>query len=82
MAKGTESIYPYHYSLITHVCFTSFPSPSCREYARTIPRPFSVRYNPYTQSIEVINDKASVANLVRDIKYEVDILEDALSKLQ
>lgn len=53
-----------------------------REFARTIPRPFSVRYNPYTQSIEVINDKSSVASLVRDIKYEVDILEDALTKLQ
>ena len=52
-----------------------------REFARTIPRPFSVRYNPYTQSIDVINDKSSVANLVRDIKYEVDILEDALTKM-
>ena len=53
----------------------------CREFTRTIPRPFSLRYNSYTQSIEFINDKALVAKLVEDIKCEVDILEDALTKL-
>ncbi|XP_064397794.1 protein henna-like isoform X2 [Halichondria panicea] len=52
------------------------------EFARTIPRPFSVRYNPYTQSVDIIKDKSSVQNLVSDIKYEVDILQDALRKLQ
>ena len=52
-----------------------------REFARQIPRPFSVRYNPYTQSVEVINDKSTIEKLVTDIKYEVDILQDALHKL-
>ena len=28
-----------------------------REYAKTIPRSFSVRYNPYTKSVEVIENK-------------------------
>jgi len=53
----------------------------CREYAKSIPRPFSVRYNAYTQSVEVINDMASMQKLVDDIKYDVDTLQDALRKI-
>ena len=64
--------------LICILCFSSL----YREFAHTIPRPFSVRYNPYTQSVDIIKDKSSVQNLVSDIKYEVDILQDALRKLQ
>lgn len=51
------------------------------EYAKSIPRPFSVRYNAYTQSVEVINDMASMQKLVDDIKYDVDTLQDALRKI-
>lgn len=39
-----------------------------REYAKTIPRPFSVRYNPYTQSVEVIENKNQIINLTHAIK--------------
>ncbi len=53
-----------------------------REFANSIPRPFSVRYNPYTESVEVIDDKPSVEKLVADIKYSVDILQDAMGKLK
>ncbi|CAF4404853.1 unnamed protein product [Rotaria sp. Silwood2] len=34
-----------------------------RQYALTIPRPFSVHYNPYTQTIEVINGKEQIVNM-------------------
>jgi tryptophan 5-monooxygenase len=53
-----------------------------REFAKSIPRPFSVRYNPYTESVEVIKDKPSVQKLVSDIKYSVDILQDAMGKME
>lgn len=52
------------------------------EFARSIPRPFSVRYNPYTESVEVIDDKPSVQRLVGDIKYSVGILQDAMEKIK
>lgn len=52
-----------------------------REFAKSIPRPFSVRYNPYTESIEVIKDKPSVQKLINDIKYSVDVLQGAMNKL-
>lgn len=51
------------------------------KYAGDITRPFSVRYNPYTQSIEILNSKPQIQTLVRDINCEVQVLLDALVKL-
>lgn len=53
-----------------------------RQFASTIPRPFSVRYNPYTQSVEVINTKQQIVNLTREIKGDLALIEDALVKVK
>lgn len=34
----------------------------------TIPRPFGVHYNPYTQTIEVIDGKEQIVNMVRTLR--------------
>ena len=34
----------------------------------SIPRPFAVHYNPYTQRIEILDSKAQVDALARDIQ--------------
>jgi len=39
-----------------------------RQYAMTIPRPFSVHYNPYTQTMEVIDGKEQIMNMVRTLR--------------
>ena len=39
-----------------------------RSWATGIPRAFDVRYNAYTQSIEVLQHKDQVLNLVKDIR--------------
>ncbi|XP_022291727.2 protein henna-like [Crassostrea virginica] len=52
-----------------------------REYAKTIPRPFSVRYNPYTQSVEVIENKNQIINLTQAIKGDLTLLEETLSNI-
>jgi phenylalanine-4-hydroxylase len=51
-------------------------------YALKIPRPFSLRYNPYTQTVETINDRHHLFSLVRDLKHEINVLEDALKKME
>ncbi|CAF0880717.1 unnamed protein product [Brachionus calyciflorus] len=51
-------------------------------YALKIPRPFSIRYNPYTQSVETINNKQQLVHMVRDLKNEISVLEDALKKME
>ncbi|XP_066561585.1 phenylalanine-4-hydroxylase isoform X2 [Amia ocellicauda] len=38
-----------------------------RKFAAIIPRPFSVRYNPYTQSIEVLDNLQQLQNLADSI---------------
>uniref|UniRef100_A0A8C2WL08 Tryptophan hydroxylase 1 n=1 Tax=Cyclopterus lumpus TaxID=8103 RepID=A0A8C2WL08_CYCLU len=52
-----------------------------RSFARTIWRPFTVRYNPYTQSMDVLKDTNSINSMVKDIRDELDIVEEALSRL-
>ncbi|KAM9313504.1 phenylalanine-4-hydroxylase [Gastrophryne carolinensis] len=53
-----------------------------RKFAATIPRPFSVRYNPYTQSIEVLDNIQQLKNLADSINSEIGILCSALGKLE
>ncbi|KRT85912.1 hypothetical protein AMK59_2548 [Oryctes borbonicus] len=51
------------------------------KYAQTIPRAFGVRYNPYTQSIEVLDSKLQVENLIRDLNQETQRMLDVFKKL-
>uniref|UniRef100_A0A914ZVH1 phenylalanine 4-monooxygenase n=1 Tax=Parascaris univalens TaxID=6257 RepID=A0A914ZVH1_PARUN len=51
-------------------------------WAALIPRPFQLRYNPYTQRIEILDRISSVRRLLRDIKGEMVTLEDALTKMK
>jgi phenylalanine-4-hydroxylase len=52
-----------------------------KEWANDIPKPFTVHYDPYTQSLVLLDNKDRVSRLARDIKYELQILEDAIKKL-
>jgi len=39
-----------------------------REFASTIKRPFGVRYNPYTQSVEILSNTRKIMALVSELK--------------
>ncbi|XP_059359048.1 tryptophan 5-hydroxylase 1-like [Carassius carassius] len=52
-----------------------------REFAKTVQRPFSLRYNPYTQSVCVLKDMPSVTDVVEELRHELDIVGDALCRL-
>ncbi|KAK0142081.1 Tryptophan 5-hydroxylase [Merluccius polli] len=52
-----------------------------REFAKTIRRPFTIRYNPYTQSVDVLKDTPSINSVVEELRHELDIVGDALSRL-
>ncbi|XP_048011310.1 phenylalanine-4-hydroxylase [Megalobrama amblycephala] len=52
-----------------------------RKFAATIPRPFTVHYNPYTQSIEVLDNTQQLKNLADSISGEISILCNALRKM-
>ncbi|XP_058832943.1 protein henna [Topomyia yanbarensis] len=50
-------------------------------FANTIPRPFGVRYNAYTQSVEILDSKPQIANMLRNIHGEFEILQNAFKKM-
>ncbi|XP_041452524.1 protein henna-like isoform X2 [Lytechinus variegatus] len=52
-----------------------------RTWAKKIERPFSVRYNAYTQSVEVLDQKESLKDMITGIKGELSILNEALDKI-
>lgn len=39
----------------------------CRKFAATIPKPFTVRYNPYTQSVEILDNTQQLRKLADSI---------------
>ncbi|XP_021957625.1 protein henna isoform X2 [Folsomia candida] len=51
------------------------------QYAETIPRPFSVRYNAYTGSVEIIDSKKQLDNIIQDIKLDLNILQSSMLKI-
>jgi len=82
-AKTCEQEYPITCFQPVYFAADSFDDAKAklRQFASTIPRPFSVRYNPYTQSVEVINTRQQVVNLTKDIKGDLSLLEEALAKV-
>ncbi|KAJ6640881.1 Protein henna [Pseudolycoriella hygida] len=53
-----------------------------KKYADLIPRPFGVRYNAYTQSIEILDSKPQVENLMHNLNMEFQTLHNAFRKLK
>uniref|UniRef100_A0A493TAQ5 Biopterin-dependent aromatic amino acid hydroxylase family profile domain-containing protein n=1 Tax=Anas platyrhynchos platyrhynchos TaxID=8840 RepID=A0A493TAQ5_ANAPP len=52
-----------------------------REFAKTIKHPFGMQYNPYTQSVQILKDTKSIASMVNELRHELDVVIDALSKM-
>lgn len=52
-----------------------------REFASSIQRPFGLRYNPYTQSVEVLSSVEKIAALVSELRGDLCIVSNALRKI-
>jgi phenylalanine-4-hydroxylase len=44
-------------------------------------RPFSARYNPYTETIEILDTKEKIVRYANNIRSEMQTLLDAITKL-
>jgi len=51
------------------------------EFAKSIPRNFVARYDPYTQRIEELDSKKQILKNMRQVRREMGILTDAMEKL-
>ncbi|XP_015595686.1 tryptophan 5-hydroxylase 1 isoform X2 [Cephus cinctus] len=52
-----------------------------RAFANQIQRPFGLRYNPYTQSVEVLTDAQKITALVSELRGDLCIVSNALKKI-
>jgi len=51
-----------------------------REFASSLDKPFTARYNPYTESIELLDNNSRLRDLSMAIQSDVSLLVHALSK--
>jgi phenylalanine-4-hydroxylase len=52
-----------------------------RAFGRSLSRPFSIRYNPYTESVEIINSLNELNQLSKSIKADMDVLVNAMEHI-
>lgn len=52
-----------------------------RAFAGTIQRPFMVRYNPYTQTVEVLSNAKKITGFVSELRGDLSIASSALRKI-
>lgn len=53
----------------------------CRKFAEQIQKPFGLRYNPYTQSVEVLSNEQKITALVSELRGDLCIVNNALKKI-
>uniref|UniRef100_A0A8C2A7E4 Tyrosine 3-monooxygenase n=1 Tax=Cyprinus carpio TaxID=7962 RepID=A0A8C2A7E4_CYPCA len=82
----TVAVQPYQDQSYQPVYFVSESFSDATEKLRTyvtrIKRPFSVRFDPYTDSIEVLDNPLKIQQGLETIKDELKILTDALNVLK
>lgn len=52
-----------------------------RIFAESIQRPFGVRYNPYTQSVEVLSNAKRITAVVSELRGDLSLVSSALKKV-
>ncbi|XP_063624598.1 tryptophan 5-hydroxylase 1-like [Cydia splendana] len=52
-----------------------------RVFAEGIQRPFVVRYNPYTQSMDVLSNAQKITALVRELRGDISTVSSAIKKI-
>ena len=54
----------------------------CRILASSIKKPFELRYNPYTQSIEALSDSGKIMDLAKELRGDMFLISNAIRKIQ
>lgn len=52
-----------------------------RAYAENIQRPFGVKYNPYTQTVDVLSNAKRITAAVSELRGDLSIVSSALRKV-
>ncbi|KYQ59154.1 Tryptophan 5-hydroxylase 1 [Trachymyrmex zeteki] len=73
-AKEKMRKWIFHVTIILPLMFSS-------AFANQIQRPFGIRYNPYTQSVEVLTDAQKISAVVSELRGDLCIVSNALKKI-
>lgn len=52
-----------------------------RAFAQTIKKPIDVRYDPYTQSIQILDSHKTIHGVIEEVKDQLNNLYTVLNKL-
>ena len=77
--KAAGETIPTHQS--TYFILGTFQSAKeqIRKFAHSLSRPFNVYYNPYTECIEILDNKLTVSRMTDIIRSDVSVLASTLS---
>ena len=53
-----------------------------RVLAASIKKPYELRYNPYTQSIEALSDSGKIKDLAKELRGDMFLISNAIKKIQ
>jgi len=78
-----ETKYPITQYQPTYFCAESFQHAKDKliQFANTLDRPFSVRYNPYTLTIEILDTREKLSKCIKEVQSQLNTLATAIEKL-
>ena len=53
---------------------------TCSEFSQSIPRDIVLHYDPYRQSVKVLNSELEIREFARDLKQQMELLSQSLDK--
>uniref|UniRef100_A0A8B9ZER4 Biopterin-dependent aromatic amino acid hydroxylase family profile domain-containing protein n=1 Tax=Anas platyrhynchos TaxID=8839 RepID=A0A8B9ZER4_ANAPL len=79
LLSGSAKVKPLHPKVTCkqECLITTFQERVCKNYHY----PFGMKYNPYTQSVQILKDTKSIASMVNELRRELDVVIDAISKM-
>lgn len=57
------------------------PLSACSEFSQSIPRDFVLHYDPYGQSVKVLNTEFEIKEFARDLKQQMELLSQSVEKI-
>lgn len=79
--KRPKTKWGYFGDINNHYILVNINFHTYRLYAESIQRPFGVRYNPYTQSVEVLSSAKRITAVVCELRGDLSIVSAALKKV-
>ena len=82
---GVERELNFYFANSTKLFTISFSLFKCdfdRRLAASIKKPFELRYNPYTGSVDALTTSGAIKDLAKELRGDMFLISNAMRKLQ